>query len=285
MEKYYRFAGVELAIKIPEHFVYEEHPFLENFRAITVQDPYRFVFEEVDAVVPPAGRPVTSLMGVHIYRNDGVESRCFFDPADSRETYYMRTVGAGKEYRVETVPVQKLTMETVLRCLATEHLIAQTGGVVFHCAYIQWQGKAILFTAPSGTGKSTQAELWKKYRCAKIVNGDRAAIRVVDGTVTAQGLPFAGSSEYCRNKSFPICAIVYLAQARETTIRQLRGYEAFSKIWEGVTVNSWNAEDVARVSQLVQETAQKIPVFYLACTPDETAVNALNEAIREQEQE
>lgn len=53
--------------------------------------------------------------------------------------------------------------------------------LVLHCAYMQREGKAILFSAPGGTGKTTQATLWEKHRGTRVVNGDKALIRRVDG--------------------------------------------------------------------------------------------------------
>ena len=44
--------------------------------------------------------------------------------------------------------------------MGLEHLLATQRAVILHSAYIDYKGKAILFSAPSGTGKSTQAELW-----------------------------------------------------------------------------------------------------------------------------
>jgi len=58
--------------------------------------------------------------------------------------------------------------------------------------------------------------------------------------------------------------------------------EAFSKIWEGVSVNTWITEDVEAVSNAVLHAATAIPVYHLACTPDESAVTVLEEALRKQ---
>jgi hypothetical protein len=171
----------------------------------------------------------------------------------------------------------------VLNAIGAEHLIARAGGFIFHCAYIDIGGKAVLFTAPSGTGKSTQADLWQKYRNADIINGDRAAVRICDGVPTACGIPFAGSSQYCKNRDLPIAAIVYLSQAPENTLRSMKGYEAFLRIWEGVSVNTWDKTDLELVSAAVQTLAAQVPVFHLSCTPDESAVLTLEAALRKLE--
>ena len=58
-------------------------------------------------------------------------------------------------------------------------------------SFIRWQGRGILFSAPSGTGKSTQANLWVQHQGAEVINGDRAALRQVGGRWQAFGLPYA----------------------------------------------------------------------------------------------
>ena len=130
-----------------------------------------------------------------------------------------------------------------------------------------------------GTGKSTQAELWKEYRNARIINGDRAAIRISDSSVHAAGLPFAGSSSYCENRTLPLCAIVYLEQAPETSIVPFGGKLAFQKLLEGCTINSWNKSDVIKIMDLVQKCMSQVPVYKLSCRPDFSAVQALEEEL------
>ena len=81
----------------------------------------------------------------------------------------------------------------------------------------------------------------------------------------------------------PLEAIVYLGQAPVTTIRRMRGYEAFSRIWEGVSVNTWDKTDMELVSHVVQRIAQQVPVFHMPCTPDESAVDVLEQELKKGE--
>lgn len=287
MEKYYYYAGVEVAVSIPDAVMYDEERHLEAFRVETAGNPHRFEFEAAEAMEPPAGHLVANPLGMRIYNDEEKERRYLSFSSESWEKAYLQVESAGKEHRVrylKSLFPERMASRTVLDCMAAEHLIARAGGFIFHCAYIEWDGEAILFTAPSGTGKSTQADLWHEHRGAEIINGDRAAVRIVDGKVMAEGIPFAGSSAYCKNKSLPIRAIVYLGQAKETSIRKLRGYEAFSRIWEGVSVNTWDKVDMEMVSAAVQEAARQVSVFYMPCTPDESAVIVLEDALRKLEQ-
>ena len=280
--KNYSFAGVEYQISMPENIMYTDERFLAHFAVESTEKPHIFNFNYCEELSPPMGQCVTAKPGFRVYSENNTYVRYIGSVEKNWENAYIRAEHNGRTHNIQLKKSQftdRVGTHTVLSALAAEHLIVQAGGVVFHCSYIEHNGKAILFTAPSETGKSTQADLWNKYREARIINGDRAAIRNVDGKIYACGIPFAGSSKYCLNKTLPLEAIVYLAQAPITSIRKMRGYEAFSKIWEGISVNTWDKEDMEKVSTLVKQVAEKIPVYYMPCTPDENAVIALEKAL------
>ena len=280
MKRYYRFAGLEFQVEMPEEIFYRDERHLASFRADTCENPHVFRFDRVEELTLPAGNCQMMQPNFRIYCREEGHVRYI-----GGENPYIRAEHHGKFH---TVQVKKnpytdhIGSKTVLESMEIEHLTARNHGFIFHCSYIDHNGKAILFTAPSETGKSTQADLWAKYRGTEIINGDRAAIRLAEGQLLAEGIPFAGSSQYCKNRSLPIEAIIYLGQAPVTTIRKLRGYEAFSKIWEGVSVNTWDREDMELVSGVVQKVAEQIPIYHMPCTPDENAVIVLEETLRKQ---
>lgn len=248
------------------------------FRTEDNREDHSFYFEMKEQLDAPEGRKVTWADNALVYQQGNRQLRYIGASAEDWKKAYIRAAHEGKQHHVQMLRSQygdKIGIKTVMTAIGFEHLIAQNKGYILHCAYIVHNGKAILFTAPSGTGKSTQAELWKAYRGARIINGDRAAVRIVNGIPMAEGIPFAGSSQYCLNESWPLAAVVYLGQAKETTIQKLWGGQAFSRVWEGCTVNVWDKEDVELVTNSVMETIMKVPVFRLDCTPDESAVKAL----------
>lgn len=155
------------------------------------------------------------------------------------------------------------------------HALLSYGVLLFHCAYILTPKGAILFTAPSGTGKSTQAELWKRHRGAQIINGDRAAIRVENGKAMACGVPFSGSSDCCENMTAPILAIVGLSQAKENDIHRLTGSVAVQELLHGVYRLPEHRDDTPQIVDLAIEISKCVPVYHLSCLPDEGAVVAL----------
>lgn len=279
MERLYAFAGMELVVSIPEENRGAGERLLSPFFVEKTEHPHRFSFRRVERLTPPMGEVVHAQPDFCVYGTENGSVRYF---GGAWQNAYLRVEHTGYDHTVEVLasPYNRMIGEkTVLTAFCAEHLLAQAGGFLLHCAFVKYQNRGILFTAPSETGKSTQAELWRKYRGARIVNGDRCGVKICDGAPWACGVPFAGSSEYCENESVPIAAVVYLSQAPETSIRRLRGYAAFSRIWEGCSVNLWDRQDVEPVSEAVRTVAETVPVFYLACTPDESAVRALEQAM------
>ena len=283
MEKYYRFAGVELTVSAPAELMYDEDRHLAPFRTDSVTNPHRFTFNRVEQLSPPEGELVTVQGDYVVYGCPGGTIRYINAVGGDWQSASLRARHCGHDHAVEvkaSVYPGGITAKTVLNVAMAEHLVLQQGGVVFHCSYIAHQGKAILFTAPSGTGKSTQADLWHELRGAEIVNGDRAVIRSTEAGIVACGIPFAGSSEYCHNETLPVAAIMYLGQAPQTSIRPLGGYEAFRCIWEGCSINTWDKGDMTLAADLVQKIVEEIPIYYLPCTPDESAVQAVEKVLK-----
>lgn len=163
--------------------------------------------------------------------------------------------------------------------LALPHVLLQKQRLLLHASYIQHEGMGILFTAPSGTGKSTQADLWALHRGAEILNGDRAVFGLRGDEPYAFGFPMSGSSSYCVNRSLPLRCIVSLRQAPENRIRLLKGREALRVILNGTYSDPKHPGDFG----LNMQTALSLlstPIFELSCRPDLGAVETLEQAIR-----
>lgn len=160
------------------------------------------------------------------------------------------------------------------------HCLPQFGKVLLHCAYVLYEGKAILFTAPSGTGKSTQAELWKACLGARIINGDRAAVGIHNGRAMAYAVPFSGSSDDCENVDAPIAAIVSLSQAKHNELTRLSGREAVRQLLRGTYLLPEHQEDLPLQMDIAADLLQHIPIYHLACLPEASAVQLLSEELQ-----
>lgn len=282
MERFYTIAGIRFRICCPEEWLYRDDGVLTAYRGEGYLPDHTLHFSVVDALSPPEGDLVYSQPDKQIYRDGAAQVR--YDGAVSADLggAYMRIRREGCQsfVQVKRGAIRgRITSKLVLNALEAEHQIVHKGGFLLHASYICRDGKAILFTAPSGTGKSTQAELWCRLRGARLLNGDRAAVMAKPEGVRVRGIPFAGSSGVFENETLPLEAIVYLSQAPQTGIVRLNGVRAFRAVWEGCSVNVWNPEDVTACTETVLDVIQRIPVLHLACTPDESAVAALEKEL------
>lgn len=150
----------------------------------------------------------------------------------------------------------------------------------FHASFINADGKGIIFSAPSGTGKSTQAALWQKYRNAEIINGDKTGISRYNNRFFANGLPFCGTSDICKNVSVPLTAVVLLEQAKENSITRLQGISAIEKLLSNIYLDFTAAAERLRCVDLLIDLLLKVPVYLLKCTADENAVITLENELQ-----
>lgn len=169
--------------------------------------------------------------------------------------------------------------KNVLEGITIEKILNKFNAFILHSSFIKWQDKAIIFSAPSGTGKSTQADLWAKYENAEIINGDRSGIRKIDNKWTAYGLPIAGSSGIYKNKKAEISHIIVLRQGKENKLTKLSPREAFIKLYSETLVHTWDKDFQENIVNMITDVVQSIPIYQYECLPDKSAVDFLKEQI------
>jgi len=153
---------------------------------------------------------------------------------------------------------------------------------ILHASYIEFNGKAILFTGPSGTGKSTQAELWVRHAGAEIINGDRALLRKKADSWFAYGYPCCGSSDICLDRTLPLAAVVVLAQGPENRVEELRPSRRVQALFAGTEHYLWDAAETDQALSLAQRLAVEVPVLGLTCRPDGDAVRTLHDYLEKE---
>lgn len=155
----------------------------------------------------------------------------------------------------------------------------QRGFILFHSSLISVSGCGLMFIGPSGIGKTTQAELWNKYRDARIINGDVVFVQEKQGRVLGWGTPWHGSSPYCENASAPVSALIVLRQAKKNTIRELSGFEKVTAVSRHVIYPTWLENGMELCLETLDHLLTALPVYELSCRPDEDAVRLTEEKI------
>ena len=167
------------------------------------------------------------------------------------------------------------TLGNLIRMIPLRRILLQRGVLFFHASQIALGGTGILFTAPSGTGKTTQAKLWRRYRSAEILCNDRT---LTDG-LTTYGFPVDGSEPVCSCEQRRLGAIVVLAQSPENAVRRLKPREILPRLLPQLVLDTWDPSAAGLASDLLLDLISRTPVYLLECTPDESAVQCLEQQL------
>lgn len=158
--------------------------------------------------------------------------------------------------------------------------IINHSGFVLHASSISHTGKGILFAAPSGTGKSTHAAMWKKYYKADILNDDCPVIKIENGKAIIHGTPWSGAKNRAMHASSPLSAIIILEQADQNSIRELTIEEAVPLFLPRVFLPYQNPVLMDAVMQSVEEVIQTTPKYLLKCKADREATELVYQCIK-----
>lgn len=157
--------------------------------------------------------------------------------------------------------------------------VLRRGGLVLHSSGISYDGRAVLFSAPSGTGKSTHTSLWKEYyNDTIIINDDMPAI-VFQGEVPfAYGTPWSGKTEINCNKGAPLKAIVFLERGDACSITEIKGPQALSRLMSELR-KSMYPEMMEICLQSVDKLLKAVPIYLLTCNVSREAVEVVKNTI------
>ncbi len=163
---------------------------------------------------------------------------------------------------------------------AIEGLCLNQKRMVLHGSCIEANGKAILFSAPSGTGKSTHTGLWKKYiPNTEYINDDTPMLRLdQDDAVYACGTPWCGSGRIQQNRQAPLAAVVLLSRGENNCITRVSGMDVFARIL-GETRKYPFRDSMDCAASLCAELMERVPVYDLSCDISEDAVRVVYEAL------
>lgn len=161
--------------------------------------------------------------------------------------------------------------------LALEKHLVLRNSFVFHCSYLDFEGKAILFSGPSGIGKTTHTNLWCQYLPdrAKVLNGDKCLLSREGNTFYANGWPICGSSGICYNERREVRAVVLLQQAPENRLIEEKKILTFRRVLEQLTVNYWNREFTEAAMTFADSLVSTLPCFTYGCNISREAVDIL----------
>ncbi len=207
-------------------------------------------------------------------KRDGAELTytCFSDNLHKERTPYACEVRRGSDITLFVDYDQPLWDTMIFDALSFPDMMLERSVAIIHSSFIGAGPEGILFAGSKGQGKSTQAELWRRYKNALIINGDRALVRSDENGFSVFGIPFCGSSKECLNENRKLKAVVFPEKGTENRMERLGEFESFKKIIGCISYTKTDPDAQEKAVAAAERIALGAPCFRLICTPDERAV-------------
>ena len=157
-------------------------------------------------------------------------------------------------------------------------------GIMLHASAIVVDDKAYLFSAPSGTGKSTHTGKWLELfgESAYILNDDKPAIRVLDDGIYAYGTPWSGKCDISVNKKVKLQGICFLERDKKNYIELMDNVTSIFRLYHA-TLKKLSFEQINRVMDIIDSIVNKIPIYKMGCTPTVEAAKMAYDAMSKSE--
>lgn len=208
-----------------------------------------------------------------------IEAGYCFRPLDS-ECYYAVVrddFSAVDVYISDKQAECSRTLQEILQYVYQVRLLKKKK-VLMHAAVVIYKGYGIAFSGDSGAGKSTHANLWKKYLGAGVLNYDKPGMTMA-GIPYVFGTPFGGKEHVCEKGFYPLKGIVFINQAKKNQIKQLSKAEAFSKLYAHYMLYPVDDQILERYEAVIAEVVTETPVYDLYCDISGGAVECVLRAL------
>ena len=160
---------------------------------------------------------------------------------------------------------QEVSIDSFVRILYSLALIDATG-VVVHGASLVRDGRAYLFSGPSGAGKTTVARLSPD---ATLLSDELSIVRIVDGKAVCFGTPFRGELNLAgQDRAAPLAGVYFLRQGLRHAVEALKPERALARLLANVLFFAREPDVTAKVFDIAADIVDTVPCFELSFRPD-----------------
>ncbi len=276
MNRYY-YKIADIVIRVNYNFEYDySMSYIYDFIVDECPYDYDFYFEKVDNIkeyVKDNMKEVKRVGNYMYYVDNDNQEYCFHIIDDIIYGITVINDGVGYCYYVdENILAYEVNHGYYLEnYLCLENILIKYDAMILHSCHIDYNDQAILFSAPSGTGKSTQGNLWKDNFSARVINGDRTIIRKVENQWIAYGAPFCGTSGININHSEALSTIIVIRQFKENNVLRIPAFDAIKLLYSELTIHSWNQNYVNSTFDWLMMLINDVPVYLYQCTKENDA--------------
>ena len=153
--------------------------------------------------------------------------------------------------------------------------------LLLHGSTVAVDGRAYLFTAPCGTGKSTHTRLWRQVfgDRAVMVNDDKPFLQLTDTQVLAYGSPWSGKHGLATNICVPLQGICLLSRGTENRIEPAEPETLLEFLCHQTHIPQDGAL-AKKARSLVEALTRKVPLWSMSCTKDPQAAILSHKTMR-----
>lgn len=205
--------------------------------------------------------------------------------AISQEDIAYEREKSAREDEKEGIPIRQFA-DDYLETLAVYRKIAEGlldyNVLLFHGSTVAVDGEAYLFTAKSGTGKSTHVRLWREMfgGRAVMVNDDKPLLKLMDDGVTAYGTPWDGKHRLSNRVAVPLRSLCILERSETNRIERTTPKDA----WPMLMQQSYRPQEtvkMAKTLELIDKLAQHVGLYRMGCNMESAAALMAYEAMRQ----
>lgn len=155
---------------------------------------------------------------------------------------------------------------------------------IFHAVSFEWDGKAYLLAAPSGTGKSTQYFNWQRQHPEEItmISGDMPVLeRRSDGGAWVHPSNWNGKENIGNPICAPLAGLVFLEQGTKNVMERLSPREAIPLLFRQFMVLPETEDEILALSRLMDAMLRTAPVWKLINRGDAASTELLRDTLAE----
>lgn len=164
------------------------------------------------------------------------------------------------------------SLEVLVLCRRIADILPNYDRILFHGSSLAIDGRGVLFTATSGTGKSTHTRFWREvFGCrVEMINDDKPFLHVTEDGVTVYGTPWRGKHALGGNHSAPLEAVYFVNRGEENRVEPISPRDLFPLLLQQ-TYAPENPAAMAKTLALVSRLSRNVRLLKLYCNLDPQA--------------
>lgn len=270
-------------IKLEFNYYFSQY-FEERIKQYQISDEvktdYLINVSVEDNLELPNSKLVINHKNKKVYRNDNQISVCLFENntiisiVEYLEDYSLVNIRISQSY-----PGNSAEYEYIMSGLIFISIAMLNNMLPIHASAIKFKNQAVIFSAPSTTGKSTHANLWiKKWPDITIINDDKPIITFNDNEIRVAGTPWSGKTCLNNNISVPLKTIIFLQQANSNYLETLDSKSKITHLMRNIQ-RPIETQEIDLVMEKINILINKIPMYLLHCNISEEAVDVVYQKI------